>query len=119
MTITDVALQGADLLNAADYPLIGPGSLPPLKIEVLGDSITAGFAAHGSASNLNSDQYASYVRFLAQKLETQDWRVVARSGIGAQQIGGDMPLQVMDRIVWRTYCIIQIPFSYGYCPHPS
>lgn len=58
-----------------------------LKLEVIGDSITAGFATKWQpgqptgATVENSDVYDTYARYVADGLGTSDWSVVARSGI--------------------------------------
>eukprot|EP00929_Paragymnodinium_shiwhaense_P046415 TRINITY_DN2362_c0_g1_i1.p1 TRINITY_DN2362_c0_g1~~TRINITY_DN2362_c0_g1_i1.p1 ORF type:complete len:660 (-),score=89.91 TRINITY_DN2362_c0_g1_i1:171-2150(-) len=80
-----VLASGGELLQAA-----GPRE-SELRVEVIGDSITAGYATKwqpGQATGAtleNSDVYDSYARYLADALATSEWQVVAKSGIPVVQ----------------------------------
>ncbi|EOD11629.1 hypothetical protein EMIHUDRAFT_214491 [Emiliania huxleyi CCMP1516] len=79
-TITAIQLDGGSFLTVA---------LPanPLRLEAIGDSITAGFQVLVPPGGLypqdatKSDIFKTYERRLADAWGTWDWRVVARSGI--------------------------------------
>lgn len=88
-----------DLVLDQGYTALDPEA-PKLTFEAIGDSITAGFKADclpggkdssGKTcipSQSNEDQYETYVAHLADTWGTDDWSVVARSGIGIGNVVG-------------------------------
>jgi len=76
-----------------------------LRIEFVGDSITAGFKVSASLTSepsrpANQDVHLAYPRHLANSFQTSDFQVVARSGIsvvGSEATGVPMPLEVRAR----------------------
>ena len=72
-----------------------------LRYEAIGDSITAGHKAIHvlpGVSQLptteNNDVFSSWVRRLADAWATSDWRVVAKSGMGATQVRSTLAMTV-------------------------
>eukprot|EP00929_Paragymnodinium_shiwhaense_P046416 TRINITY_DN2362_c0_g1_i2.p1 TRINITY_DN2362_c0_g1~~TRINITY_DN2362_c0_g1_i2.p1 ORF type:complete len:643 (-),score=70.03 TRINITY_DN2362_c0_g1_i2:399-2327(-) len=97
-----VLASGGELLQAA-----GPRE-SELRVEVIGDSITAGYATKWrpgqptGATLENSDVYDSYARYLADALGTSEWHVVARSGIPVVRFSpSEKPMA--DQWVCRSY----------------
>merc|ERR1712000_64139 len=81
-----------DLMLDRGYEALKPEATK-LKFEAIGDSITAGFKVDchpggGSPTTANEDQYETYVSHLADVWGTDDWNVIARSGIGAGPVSG-------------------------------
>lgn len=81
-----------DLILDAGYTALAPGA-PKLTYQAIGDSITAGFKVdlqpgQGSPSTSNEDEYETYVAHLADYWGTDDWSMVARSGIGVGPVSG-------------------------------
>ena len=76
-----------------------------LRIEFVGDSITAGFKVSASSvsepsTTANQDVHLAYPRHLANLFQTSDFQVVCRSGISVVDIeatGVPMPLEVRAR----------------------
>ena len=84
--VQSIAVFGGELV-----PLALPSN--PLRLEVLGDSITAGYQAlaeYGQTFSLGlEDVFSSYERRMADAWGTWDWRVVARSGIPVSLVEED------------------------------
>jgi len=81
-----------DLVLDTGYTALALGT-PKLTYEAIGDSITAGFKVDckpggGSPTTANEDAYQTYVAHLAAAWGTDDWHMVARSGVGAGPVGG-------------------------------
>ena len=86
------AMTFSDLVLDHGFTALDPGS-PKLTYEAIGDSITAGFKVDchpggGYPSTANEDQYETYVSHLADAWGTDDWSVIARSGIGVGPVAG-------------------------------
>jgi len=84
----ETVLKSVTLSSGSAELLQAPGpAASELKVEIIGDSITAGFATKWQpgqptgATLENSDVYDTYARHVADGWGTSEWRVVARSGI--------------------------------------
>ncbi|HJO95816.1 MAG TPA: GDSL-type esterase/lipase family protein, partial [Victivallales bacterium] len=65
---------------------------PGLKVEIIGDSISAGFGAEGRQSIQNDSSYSTYGAQVARMLNAE-WSIIARSGIAMSIVsGGDAPM---------------------------
>lgn len=81
-----------DLVLDQGYTALDPDA-PKLTYEAIGDSITAGFKVDcqpggGSPSTGNEDAYKTYVAHLGDAWGTNDWSIIARSGIGVGPVAG-------------------------------
>ena len=122
LQISSVVLdEGGELLQATD-----PNSDDSmLRIEFVGDSITAGFKVSASSvsepsTTANQDVHLAYPRHLADLFETEDFLVIARSGVSVVAVdatGVPMPLEVSPSLCssfrWMIHsCIFRYsPFS--------
>lgn len=76
-----------------------------LRIEFVGDSITAGFKVSASSvsepsTTANQDVHLAYPRHLVDLFQTFDFQVIARSGVSVVDLeatGVPMPLEVRAR----------------------
>lgn len=86
--------------DAGVQPLVPAGPRTnELRYEAIGDSITAGHKTNGVVPGVaqnptteNNDVFQSWVRRLADGWATSEWRVVAKSGIGASQVRSERPI---------------------------
>jgi lysophospholipase L1-like esterase len=76
------------LVLDAGRNVLSPGPRPPHKIEVIGDSISAGYGNEGGGGNTpqNENGYMAFGPQLARLLDAQ-WSIVAHSGQGMYRNG--------------------------------
>jgi len=79
-----------------------------LRFEAIGDSIAAGFkvtakSAYEPATIANQDVFQSYVRSMADAWKTEDWNVIAKSGISILDYDGKTGVVMSKEWVCRQF----------------
>lgn len=102
-----------EYLELDDGYTAGPPAARKLVYHAIGDSITAGFKAECAAIGSSCDDttaatenvYKTYVRHLADSWGTDDWSVVARTGVGVGDImvPPDNPTILADHKILEHY----------------
>jgi lysophospholipase L1-like esterase len=96
--------------------LLSPDSRPPHKIEVLGDSISAGFGDEGMGGSTPATQngYMAYGPQLARMLDAE-WSVIAHSGQGMYRNDCE-PIPPTEQHMPDEFKLTQHPFVVGAPP---
>lgn len=98
-----------DVILDHDATPLNPPALTGLRMEVVGDSITAGWDAMLPAGAPEKDEnetntedvFRSYEDWLAAFWDISDWRVVSRAGMGVTERGGQ--LEMIEEYLCATF----------------
>lgn len=87
-----------DLVLDKGFTAFSPPSISGLRYEAVGDSITAGWndllsPGDDDGGSKGEDVLKTYEYHLAQGWGTNDWRAVARAGIGAVEVDGALGME--------------------------